>query len=180
MTENVQFVVTSEGWHSSFEDVSWLLEFLPLSPFQKISIILCLQLSILFFFSAFRFIFSLWQLVILHQTCLTPHYITCITFVTGIDGEQQFKFCQACLDLRHQRTTKNAALSTLHCCPMNFLSLHATLHAVKEKHQDKSQTCPRLLNLQSQKHWVGSQNLHWLYTVIYEMSIKKSFAAVWG
>lgn len=34
----------------------------------------------------------------------------------------------------------------------------------------KSQMCPRLLGLQSQKHWVGSQSLHWLYTVIYEMS----------
>lgn len=25
MTEKVQFVVTSEGWHDSFEDVSWIL-----------------------------------------------------------------------------------------------------------------------------------------------------------
>lgn len=55
---------------------------------------------------------------------LTPHYVTSAALVTGADGEQQPELCQARVDLRHQRPPEDAALSTLHCCPMNFLSAH--------------------------------------------------------
>lgn len=58
------------------------------------------------------------------EYCLTPHYVTSATLVTGADGEQQSELCQVRVDLCHQRTTKDATLSTLHCCPMNFLSTY--------------------------------------------------------
>lgn len=53
-----------------------------------------------------------------------------LTSVTGADGEQQSELCQARMDLRNQRTAKDAALSTLHCCPLNStLCLHTRVWA---------------------------------------------------
>lgn len=43
--------------------------------------------------------------------------------ITGADGEQQPELRQACVDLRNQRTTEDAALSAVHGRPLNrFIS----------------------------------------------------------
>lgn len=42
-----------------------------------------------------------------------------LTSITGADGEQQSELCQTRMDLRNQRTTKDAALSALHRRPLN-------------------------------------------------------------
>lgn len=39
--------------------------------------------------------------------------------ITGADGEQQPELCQACVDLRNQRPTEDAALSAVHSRPLN-------------------------------------------------------------
>lgn len=42
-----------------------------------------------------------------------------LTLIAGTDGEQQSELCQTGVDLRHQRTAKDSAISALHCCPLS-------------------------------------------------------------